>query len=107
MQASTSVVRHWDLTLERWRSGGSRLRREDEGLCQTLVHIESASADSPVSIVWTGQDSPSGKGEGCAEPNHAVELRRRKCRRVAAECPKHPADPDAGEVAVRRFSSAV
>lgn len=75
LQASTSVERHWDLTLERWRSGGSRPRREDEGSCQTLVHIESASADSPVSIVWTGQVSPSGKGEGYAEPNRVVELR--------------------------------
>lgn len=58
------------------------------------------------SACCTGQVSPSGKGEGSAGPNRAVELGRRKCLRVAVVRPRRTSDPDAGEVAVRRFSSA-
>lgn len=53
--------RRWVLVLERWRPGGARPRREDEGLCQTSVHIGSNSFDSPDSLlvrtglpVWEG-----------------------------------------------------
>jgi len=64
----------------RWRGGGQAVlvrAVKTRGCAKPQCTFESASADSPVSFVWTGQVSPSGKGEGCAGPYRAVELRRR------------------------------
>jgi len=66
-------IRRWVLVLERWRPGGSRPRRKDEGLCQTSVHIGSTSVDSSASLLCrTGL--PIWEGRGQRWPKCAVKL---------------------------------
>ena len=97
----------WNLVLERWRPGGSRpfavkTRGSAKPQCTSSRTRPILRPANP----WVGQVSPSGKGEGCAEPYRAVELCRRKSHRVAVVLLRSSTDPDAGEEAVRRFSSA-